>query len=74
MSKYRKQFIVKTEEYINELYPLCSILEIREAYNPDMLDNMNRTYAHVSMYGGGLELLVLDWDDNFELVNKQIFD
>ena len=74
MSKYRKQFIIKTEEYINELYPLCSILEIRESYNPDMLDNMNRTYVHVSMYGGGLELLVLDWNDNFELVNRQIFD
>lgn len=74
MSKYKKQFIVKTEEYINELYPLSTIIEIREAYNPDMLNNMNRTYAHVSMYGGGMELLVLDWNDNFELTDRQIFE
>ena len=74
MSKYRKQFIVKTEQFITSEYPTATIEDIREAYNPNMLDDMNRTYAHIIQYGGGLTILVLDWDDNFDLISKQEFN
>ena len=74
MSKYRKQFIVKTEQFIASEYPTATIEDIREAYNPNMLDNMNRTYAHIIQQGGGLTLLVLDWNDKFELTNKKEFN
>lgn len=74
MSKYKKQFIVKTEDFIKKEYPMATIEDIREAYNPDMLDNMNRTYAHITKENGSLTLLVLDWNDKFNLTNKKEFN
>lgn len=78
MSKYKKQFIVVTEKYFQEVNegtvkkpssffkaPI-EVLDIRDTYNPDLDDNLNRTYAHIrSPKGEGV--VVFDWNDKFEI-------
>lgn len=71
MSKYKKQFIVVTEKWLSE-NPSIEILDIREGYNPDLIDKLNRTYAHIK-YDGEEGIMVFDWNDKFEITNRDFY-
>ena len=71
MSKYKKQFIVVTEKWF-ETNDGFEVLDIRDAANPDLDDNLNRTYAHIK-YNGEEGVMVFDWNDKFEITNRDYY-
>ncbi len=85
MSKYKKQFIVVTEDYFKAVNdgsikkpssffkaPI-EVLDIRDTYNPELDDNLNRTYAHIrSPKGEGV--VVFDWNDKFEVRSMSYYE
>jgi len=85
MSKYKKQFVVVTEDYFKSINdgsikkpstffkaPI-EVLDIRDTYNPDRDDNLNRTYAHIrSPKGEGVA--VFDWNDKFEIRSMMYYE
>ena len=85
MSKYKKQFIVVTEDYFKAVndgsikkpssffkVPI-EVLDIRDTYNPELDDNLNRTYAHIrSPKGEGV--VVFDWNDKFEVRSMSYYE
>lgn len=85
MSKYKKQFIVVTEDYFKQVNdgtikkpsiffkaPI-EVLDIRDTYNPELDDNLNRTYAHIR-HGEGEGIVVFDWNDKFEIKSKSYYE
>jgi len=71
MSKYKKQFIIITEEWLSD-NPNIEILDIRDTYNPDFNEKLNRTYAHIKI-NGEEGLMVFDWNDKFEITNRDFY-